>query len=295
MDSSSAENYRDKPGLFSVPTPIKKIFDKVPIVIYHPNQLPQRSSGCDKSPSLYVFSKEQDAIAGKPSFNPNCLKWQTFLKIAGIEHNLIASNNHASPTGSLPFLLPAFHGANRFSEKVNPIVADKLIKYSIENGANIQDTSSIRYSAYQSLLDYRIRNAWLYFLYLESRNFNEVAYPLYVSSVSSNFLVRASISHQLRAAAESELLKQSSVIDIDDIYSEADKAFEALSILLGENNWFFGNEKPALFDASVFAYSHLLLDEDMGWQETKLCRALRTRKNLVQHRERILKQFYNHS
>lgn len=76
MDVASAENHRDKPGIFSVPTPVKKIFDKVPIVIYPPNRLPQRSSSCDNFPSLYVFSREQDAIVGKPSFNPSCLKWQ---------------------------------------------------------------------------------------------------------------------------------------------------------------------------------------------------------------------------
>ena len=82
---------------------------------------------------------------------------------------------------------------------------------------------------------------------------------------------------------------------MDDIYSEADKAFEALSILLGEQSWFFGNEKPALFDASVFAYTQLLLDDELGWKEQKLCRALRRRHNLVQHRERLLAEYFKQS
>lgn len=128
----------------------------------------------------------------------------------------------------------------------------------------------------------------LYTLYLEPSNFSAVAYPLYVASASSNPLVRASISHQLRSAAEAELLKNSSIIDIDDLYSEADKAFEALSILLGDDPWFFGCDKPTLFDASIFAYTQLLLDEKMGWKEQKLCRALQRRENLVQHRKRLL-------
>jgi hypothetical protein len=67
-----------------------------------------------------------------------------------------------------------------------------------------------------------------------------VAYPLYVSPTSSNPLVRASISHQLRVAAEAELLKHTSIIDTDDLYSEADKAFEALSILLVKTLGFLG-------------------------------------------------------
>lgn len=135
----------------------------------------------------------------------------------------------------------------------------------------------------------------LYTLYLEPQNFSAVAYPLYISPTSSNPLVRTSIAHQLRAAAEVELLKHASIIDTDDLYSEADKAFEALSILLAEDSWFFGNEKPALFDASVFAFTHLLLDDGLGWKEKKLCRALRTRENLVQHRERLLVRYYGGS
>lgn len=107
--------------------------------------------------------------------------------------------------------------------------------------------------------------------------------------------MRASISHTLRAAAEAELLKQSAVIDADDLYSEADKAFEALSTLLGDDLWFFGGDKPALFDASVFAYTQLLLDDGLGWKEKKLCMALRSRENLVLHRERLLVRYFGGS
>ena len=129
-------------------------------------------------------------------------------------------------------------------------------------------------------------------MYLEKANFNEVAYRLYVAPTSSNSFVRATISYQLQAAAEAELLNHSAVIDIEGVYSEAAKALEALSIWLGEDPWFFGNEEPSLFDASVFAYTHLLLDDDMGWREKRLCLALRKRTNLVQHRERLLVRYY---
>lgn len=138
-------------------------------------------------------------------------------------------------------------------------------------------------------------NFQLYTLYLEPSNFSAVAHPLYVASTSSNLVVQASISHQLRTAAQAELSKHTSIIDAADLYSEADKAFEALSTLLGDDEWFFDNEKPALFDASVFAYTHLLLDNKLGWKEEKLCRALRQRENLVQHRQRLLVKYYGGS
>ena len=104
-------------------------------------------------------------------------------------------------------------------------------------------------------------------------------------------MVQATISHQLRTAAEAELRKHSATIDIDDLYSEAVKAFEALSLLLDEDDWFFGDE-PSLFDASVFAYTHLLLDEKMGWKEKRLVRAVRNRRNLVRHRDRLLVRYF---
>jgi metaxin len=68
-----SRNVRD---FFSIPQPVKKLFDQVPVVTYPPNQLPQRAPRPARIPSLYVFSKEEDAAAGKPSFNPSCLKWQ---------------------------------------------------------------------------------------------------------------------------------------------------------------------------------------------------------------------------
>ncbi|KAK2625611.1 hypothetical protein QTJ16_004923 [Diplocarpon rosae] len=279
-------------GFFSIPLPIRKLFDQVPVVVYAANPLPQRAPKSVRIPSLYVFSNSQDAAAGRPSFNPSCLKWQTFLSIAGIAHRLISSNNHASPSGALPFLLPAFQGSNNAQQSLLPIPSSKFVKYATENAGRVEESANMRYSAYQSLLDHNIRNAWLFTLYLEPLNFSAVAYPLYVSSTSSNPIVRASISHQLQAAAAAELLKHTAVIDSDDLYKEADRAFEALSILLGEDAWFFGNEKPALFDASVFAYTHLLLDDGLGWKEQKLRRALRARDNLVQHRERLCVRYY---
>jgi len=62
--------------LFSIPAPVKKLFDKVPVLTYPPNELPQRTPRPTKLPSLYVFIRDEDAAADRPSFNPGCLKWQ---------------------------------------------------------------------------------------------------------------------------------------------------------------------------------------------------------------------------
>ncbi|KAI9643905.1 hypothetical protein NHQ30_007256 [Ciborinia camelliae] len=296
--------------LFSIPRPVKKLFDKVPVLIYPANELPQRSPGANRRsdrdarlPSLYIFCREGDegVNGGRPSFNPGCLKWQTFLKLAGVDHKIVSSNNHASPTGVLPFLLPGIK-SNSSQDDHLPIPSNGLVKYAREQGKKLQEPKSKKLDAYQALLDHNIRNAWkkLHTLYLTTSNFRTVATPLYINPTSSSPLVRLYTAHQLRSAAETELRKSAEVIDEEMIYREADRAWEALSQLLGEEKW-FGGEGPALFDASVFAYTWLLGDEGLEWgkgngkgdangRDRRLAEGVGRWGNLVRHRERVFRR-----
>ncbi|TKA40655.1 hypothetical protein B0A49_12994, partial [Cryomyces minteri] len=136
----------------------------------------------------------------------------------------------------------------------------------------------------------------LYTLYLIPSNFATVAHPLYIFPSSSNTFVTMTTAHQLRAAAEAELQKHSpsasKIIDAEALCQEAEEAFKALSTLLGEHEWFFGVEKPGMFDAGVFAYTHLLLDETLGWRENRMGVFVGSLENLVRHRERILREYF---
>ena len=82
--------YRDDPGqapdnvstvsrardFFSVPAPIKRIFDRFPLVTYPSNDLPHSAWSDKRGNRLYVFTDAASARHGRPSFNPQCLKWQ---------------------------------------------------------------------------------------------------------------------------------------------------------------------------------------------------------------------------
>lgn len=48
-------------------------------MIYPANELPSRAPKPGRIATLYVFSSERDAAAGRPSFNPGCLRWQVSL------------------------------------------------------------------------------------------------------------------------------------------------------------------------------------------------------------------------
>lgn len=131
----------------------------------------------------------------------------------------------------------------------------------------------------------------LYTLYLSPANFQHVAAALYINPSTRFLPVRLALSRTLQAAALAELLTTSSTVSTDTLISDADGAFSALSVLLGNDEWFFGAKEPGLFDASVFAYTYLLIDW-MEWREDRLKKTLEEHRNLVEHKDRIVQRFY---
>jgi len=67
-------------NLFSVPAPVKRIFNKFPLITYPANELPLRAQRSRRQNALYVFTTDGGAAVGSPSFNPSCLKWQVSMR-----------------------------------------------------------------------------------------------------------------------------------------------------------------------------------------------------------------------
>ena len=74
---------------------------------------------------------------------------------------------------------------------------------------------------------------------------------------------------------------------------DAEAAFQSLSNLLGGGPWFYSRDQPGIFDASVFAYTHLILDVRLEWAYHPLRDALLRHENLVSHRDRVLKMYFD--
>ena len=270
----------------TLPEPLRRVFAQFPLRSYAASRLPQTAPQHRNQHVLYSFQRSADDT-DSPSCNPTCLKWQALLKFHGIQHRTKPSNNHASPSGSLPFILPAAAGAKQAS----PVSANKIPKWIVNQGGR-EEKIYPHEEAYTALVDHDIRNAWLYFLYLDKENYKTVAWPLYCSSASSSYLVQAALGSQLQSAAQEELLKSYSVINPDELYDRAADALQALATQLGDNEFFFGAKEPGLFDASVFAYVYLLLDENMRWANSDLIDHLRKHPNLVEHRERLVSRYF---
>ncbi|KAF7552207.1 hypothetical protein G7046_g7490 [Stylonectria norvegica] len=198
-------------------------------------------------------------------------------------HELVPSNNHASPSGALPFLLPSAPGASRTAR---PVTGEKIYTYAKEHATlPLSEALSPRLEAYQALLTQNIRPAWLYALYLDPSN----AALLTTLYLPSNPLLRHPLHHTLRAAATAEILKTTrrGTITPAQLYIDATSALRALSALLGDDEWFLGAEGPSRFDAEVFAYTYLMMRDGLAWGGDELEKCLDGLENLVRHRGRL--------
>ncbi|KAL1839706.1 hypothetical protein VTJ49DRAFT_1243 [Mycothermus thermophilus] len=216
-----------------IPRPLQRLFDLFPLRAYEPNHLPERSQQLTSSslPTLYIFTTEEDARLGLPSFNPTCLRWQTLLRLTGLEFRVLPSTNHASPTGALPFLLPARSNSSSSSSSSTsppsssspsqpppppptPIPASKLLPYA-QSHANPTKSSHpatsgdrlfpTRARAYVALVSSHLRSAWLCALYLDPSR-SDLLDALYLRPASSSAAVRAALRRQLRKAAGEQIL-----------------------------------------------------------------------------------------
>lgn len=208
---------------------------------------------------------------------------QAYLKFNKIDFETKRSNNHASPSGALPYLQPPL---------LAPVTTKNMMKWMVSQGCE-EGLSTSREDVYMTLIDHSIRNAWLYFLYIDGSNFKAVAWPAYISTTSSMRLVQTAIASGLRTAAKEELLKTQAIVDGADLLHTAEKALESLSTLLGEDQWFFGHKQPTLFDASLFAYTQTLLDEGVPWQNRLLVEKVQAFPNLIEHRMQIFNMYFD--
>lgn len=268
---------------FTLPAPLRTIFEQFPLITYDSNPFPWRTPDIEQHHSLYIWTIPGHSL----SPNPGCLKWQAFLLINGIEFKTISSNNHASPSGALPFIQPAFR---QNESRSLPIRSTKIPRWVEEITKQTLEDVQLSLAIYQPLIDSSIRNAWLYHLYLIPSNFERVAIPIYIHSQSSSSAIRTKSARDLRIAAEESIMKTRTQIDAQELFDVADAAFKSLSTNLGSNTYFSGTNTPNEVDFSLFAYTHPLhnlMSGEISWQDTRLIDVLNQYQNLIQHLQRI--------
>ena len=164
--SSAAHGLPPTSAWLALPAPLKHIFSLFPLRILPCSPLPIRTAHDRDRNTLYVFTDSISSEHNAPSFNPTCLKWQTYLKFLDLDFRTVASTNHASPTGALPFLMPGMLSGSQgeAAGQVSVVPSNRLQQWARDKGLGREEPDSMRYDAYISLLDHRIRRAWVSWL-----------------------------------------------------------------------------------------------------------------------------------
>ncbi|KAF8423282.1 hypothetical protein EV426DRAFT_138857 [Tirmania nivea] len=290
-------------SVFAVPPLVRAVFDAFPLVTYPACPAPARCPPPSSRPRLYAWSTPAEARkpGGGYSFDPECLKWQMYLRFCGVKFTTVPSNSSACPSssGGLPFLIPPPPppppNAMPPSPPPPPITAPKLVQWArsrSQHGRGEDDDGDIErgdVQAFLELLDNEIHDAVLYTTHMHPPNLHNLTVPLYAPCAASTPLLRPLMAAQLRAAALARLRRpHPGTLDRDSIFADAAAALDALSMLLGADSWFFNGKAPGLLDAAVFAYLNVILTA--GWAEDwpgGLGWAVRRRQNLVAFRERV--------
>ncbi|KAK5992404.1 hypothetical protein PT974_05808 [Cladobotryum mycophilum] len=288
-------------SMFAVPTPIRELFKLFPLITLPSEPLPARApERIRERPRFYVFAREKDVLGSLPSFNPSCLKWQVqkFLHqdlLKSVKRDVLSLDvdiledscvieQPCVTLGSSPFPTTTFDVHLELLPPL-PVTGDKIGRYAREKSSINIPNDPPRVEAYSALLTQNIRPAWLYALYLLPSNL-----PLLTTLyLPSSPLLQLPVLQSLLTAANSEILKTTrrSLISPSQLLADAETALRALSTLLAADDWFFSPSEPGLFDAEVFAYTHLILDDSLGWCDNSLAQCVSKFDNLVAHRQRL--------
>ena len=95
--NNAVSSPQQRGSIFTIPPPLKRLFDTFPLVTYPANQLPLRAPRNRHQHALYVFTTADGAVSGAPSYNPSCLKWQVSTG-RGAFPEMILYINHVAET-----------------------------------------------------------------------------------------------------------------------------------------------------------------------------------------------------
>ena len=154
--STQQPHQRTWHNIFTLPGPLRQLFNQFPLATYPANTLPSNIVLSPKDNTLYIFANSSDAARGLPSLNPTCLKYQTYLRLRDIPFRTISSNNHASPSGALPFLLPSTNDQTHSA----PVTSSSLRRW-VDSQSSSKNPIDTALEVHQALLDHRLRRAWV--------------------------------------------------------------------------------------------------------------------------------------
>lgn len=228
---------------------------------------------------LYGFGRN----LGLVDASPFVAKVHTFLKIADLPYETISgqSNMRKSPKGKLPFI----EDDGRLISDSQDIITYLIEKYKLDLDSHLStQEKAIAYLIAKSL------DENLYWCLVWSRWQHEATWKVVKDSFFKgipfpvSYIVPKILRKKVIKALKSQGTGRHSEKEIINITRQS---FQALSDLLGENSYFFG-EKISTFDAAASAFVSSFIKADIDNEVNSMAREF---KNLVDYVERINAEF----
>ncbi len=184
---------------------------------------------------------------GLVTVSPFCLKLDAFMRIADIEHESVtAATPFAGPKKKAPWIEYAGQTIGDSS-----LVIDFLKgQFGIDIDQHLDSRQRATSVAIQRMVEENLYWALVYDRWQRDEN-----WPILKNSVLGDIAapVRALLAPYARRSVRKQLEGHGMGLHTpEEIASIARKDIEALSGLLGENDWYFG-DKPGLTDATVYS------------------------------------------
>ncbi len=229
-------------------------------------------------PRLHQFP----AAFGLPSASPFCCKVGTYLRFVGQPYEVVAADPRSTPKGKLPVL-----------EIDGRRIADSeaIIAYWVASGRRDPDSGLTAEQRALATAVRRMVEEHLYWGMTYSRLIDEpswsVGKEVFLASVPA--LLRGLVGGMLQRKVRSDLRGHGmGRHSREEIYERAGHDVDHLATLLGDKQYFFGDE-PTSLDATLYGFLACILIPET---KTPLTLRAETHSNLVAYVRRIGERYY---
>jgi len=234
---------------------------------------------------LYSFG----ASFGVMDPSPFVVKVDAFMKMAQLPYEVISSadNLKIAPKGKLPFIIDHANDGESTIADSQAIIEYLNQKYQISLDDHLSSEQQAQAYLFTKSLDENLYWCLVYSRWIlddtwqivKQAFFGGLPWPIKV-------IVPGIIQKKVRKNLHGQGIGRHTK---DEILAISDKSFAALSTLLADKNYFFG-DKPSSFDATVYSILCQFISVDCSNEFNDKARSY---SNLVQFCQRIEQSYYN--
>ncbi len=223
---------------------------------------------------------------GQPDASPFVVKVLTYLRLAGIDHKLLAGDSRKAPKGKLPYIED---GGQKIADSSFIVEYLRKTYKDLDAGQSVAERALA--TAVKSMMEEHFYFVLLVARWVDDRGwqvigpgFGETIKKAGVPGFAAPF-VMSMVRKQVVQTAHRQGMARHSIAEVEEI---GVGLIDALAELAGDRPYFFGSE-PRSIDASVFPFVWSILGTPI---EGRLQTQMRSKANLVAYCERIRAQYF---